>query len=213
MRWGPARGPSSCPCPGPRAPGVRGEAEETAGQRLGRGGVSPTGACSGVWPPRGARYRWRGWVRRLECVSETHKQASSAQGSGRCRARHRLQGRESGGVSLGLSKGSGPCRVPRLLPLPLPLWPGAGLCLLQALVAVGGPCVDLGVACWPNSRWSRVPSNQGDGPLPGQDVSQSVSLETLHPGPGGSEEHAPRAASCCVTPGGRLSPHLAGWWP
>ena len=71
----------------------------------------------------------------------------------------------------------------------------------------------LGVACWPNSRGSRVPSNQGDGPLPGQDVSQSVSLETLHPGPGGSEEHAPRAASCCVTPGGRLSPHLAGWWP
>nr|CAI9714372.1 unnamed protein product [Rangifer tarandus platyrhynchus] len=52
------------------------------------------------------------------------------------------------GVSLGLSEGSGsspsalPCRAPRLPPPTL--WPGAGLCLLQALVAVDGPCVDLG---------------------------------------------------------------------
>lgn len=66
----------------------------------------------------------------------------------RRRARHHLQARESDGASLGLSEGSGslpsalPCRAPRLLPLTL--WPRVGLCLLQALVAVDGPCVDLG---------------------------------------------------------------------
>lgn len=147
MKWGPARGRSSCLCPDPHAPGVGGEAEETSGQRLGWegcGGVSPTGACSGVWPPRGARCRWRGRVRCLECVSETHRQASSAHGSGGAGPVTTSRAASLMVPPWGSARDLVPCRQPCPAERPGSLWPRAGLCLLQALVAVDGPCVDLG---------------------------------------------------------------------
>lgn len=165
-RWGPARGRSGCPCPGPCAPGVRGEAGAAAGQRLAREARGlpdrdPAGAPGRHEEQDAVGGELGAWS---ACQKRTDRRRQAP-------ARHHLRGRESDGASLGAQPGLGFHVSPALPSVPPPaptLRPGARLCLLPALVWVCHVWTLEGV-CWPNSGGSRVPSHHGgDGALLGR---------------------------------------------
>lgn len=151
----------------PLCPWGRGRSRGGRRAAPGPGGAgSPRqGPCLRAWPPRGARRCWRG-VRRLECMTEAHRQEAAGAGP------PPPLGRKSDGASLGAQPGLGFHAVSPALPSAPPpaptLRPGARLCLLPALVWVCHVWTLEGV-CWPNSGGSRVPSHHGgDGALLGR---------------------------------------------
>lgn len=209
-RWGPARGRSGCLCPGPCALGSGEKQGRPPGSAwAGRRGVSRQGPCLRAWPPRGANAVERG-VRRLECMTER----TDRRRRGRRPALPPPRAAESGVLAGGSARAPGstlsalPCRrasCPALRP-------GRVSCLLPAAaldVAVVPGWTLEGVLA---ELWgSRVPSHHGGRCSAGQGAPEGVSLETPHPGPGGSE--ARPWAACWPAAHSREPgcPHLRAW--
>jgi len=195
----------------PPCPWSRRRSREAAGQRLGLGGVFPTGTLLGCLATArsemllaGPSYTPGVRVRSVQIGQLCSRKRQAP-------ARRHLRGCESDGASLGAQRGLGFHAISPALPSALPPAPvtwGASL----------PPAGPRGPGCAVRGPWrgcagrslgeAESPATMEGRSSAGQDAPESVSLEIPHPGPGGSKGCVPGQCPAVSLPGAGCPPIL-----